>query len=121
MRLANIALANSYSKKIDFCGPLYSNYSIKKDSIEITFKYNNQLNMKGDFLNDIVIAGEDKKFVKAEAYIKNNKLIVFSQSIKAPVAVRYAWNNTDKANLFNGSGLPASPFRTDNWENIIIE
>jgi sialate O-acetylesterase len=121
MRLANIALANSYSKKIDFCGPLYSNYSIKKDSIEITFKYNKNLNIKGAILNDIFIAGEDKKFVKAQTYIKNNKLIVFSQSINSPVSVRYAWNNTDKANLFNGSNLPASPFRTDNWENIIIE
>jgi sialate O-acetylesterase len=121
MRLANIALANSYSKKIDFCGPLYSNYLINKDTIEISFKYNKNLNIKGAILNDIFIAGEDKKFVKAQAYIKNNKLIVFSQSIKTPVSVRYAWNNTDKANLFNGSNLPASPFRTDNWENIIIE
>ena len=72
-------------------------------------------------LNDIFIAGNDRKFIKAEAYIENNKLIVFSPSIKEPVAVRYAWNSTDKANLFNGANLPASPFRTDNWENIIIE
>lgn len=121
VRLANIALANSYSKNIDFCGPLYSNYLVKNDSIEISFKYNKELNIKGAILNDIFISGEDKKFVKAEAYIKNNKLIVFSQTIKSPVSVRYAWNNTDKANLFNSSNLPASPFRTDNWENIIIE
>lgn len=121
IRLANIALANSYSKNIDFCGPLYSNYLIKKDTIEINFKYNKGLSIKGAILNDVFIAGEDKKFVKAQAYIKKNKLIVFSQSIKSPVSVRYAWNNTDKANLFNGSNLPASPFRTDNWENIIIE
>lgn len=121
IRLANIALANSYSKNIDFCGPLYSNYLIKKDIIEVNFKYNKGLSIKGAILNDVFIAGENKKFVKAQAYIKKNKLIVFSQSIKSPVSVRYAWNNTDKANLFNGSNLPASPFRTDNWENIIIE
>jgi sialate O-acetylesterase len=72
-------------------------------------------------LNSIFIAGADRKFVKAQAYIRNNKLFVFSPVIKSPVSVRYAWNNTDKANLFNEDNLPASPFRTDNWENIIIE
>jgi len=121
IRLANIALANSYSKKIAFCGPLYSNYTLNNDKIQIDFNYNLKLNIKGTILNDIFIAGNDRKFIKAEAYVKNNKLIVFSPSVKEPVAVRYAWNNTDKANLFNGANLPASPFRTDNWENIIIE
>jgi hypothetical protein len=121
IRLANIALANSYSKKIAFCGPLYSNYTLNNDKIEIDFNYNSKLNIKGTSLNDIFIAGNDRKFIKAEAYLENNKLIVFSPSVKEPVAVRYAWNSTDKANLFNGANLPASPFRTDNWENIIIE
>lgn len=120
-RLANIALAKSYAKKIDFCGPLYSNYKIKKDRIQIDFKYCSKLNYIGNSLNDIFIAGSDRKFIPAQAYIKNNKLIVFSPLIKDPVAVRYAWNSTDKANLFNGAKLPASPFRTDNWENIIIQ
>ena len=94
---------------------------IKDDKIIISFKYNSELNIKGDYLNEVFIAAEDRKFVKAQAYIKNNKLIVFSPTVKSPVSVRYAWNNTDKANLFNGANLPASPFRTDNWENIIIE
>jgi sialate O-acetylesterase len=120
-RLANLALANSYAENVDFCGPLYSKYVIKDDKIVISFKYNSELNIKGDYLKDIFIAAEDRKFVKAQAYIKNNKLIVFSPTVKSPVSVRYAWNNTDKANLFNGANLPASPFRTDNWENIIIE
>lgn len=120
-RLANIALANSYSKKIAFCGPLFSNYAIENDKVLIDFTYNSKLNIKGTILNDIFIAGNDRKFIKAEAYIENNKLIVLSSSVKEPVAVRYAWNSTDKANLFNGDNLPASPFRTDNWENIIIE
>ncbi len=120
-RLANIALANSYSKKVAFCGPLFSNSAIDNDKVVIDFTYNSMLNIKGTILNDIFIAGNDRKFIKAEAYIENNKLIVFSPSVKEPVAVRYAWNSTDKANLFNGDNLPASPFRTDNWENIIIE
>ena len=109
------------SKKVAFCGPLFSNSAIDNDKVVIDFTYNSMLNIKGTILNDIFIAGNDRKFIKAEAYIENNKLIVFSPSVKEPVAVRYAWNSTDKANLFNGDNLPASPFRTDNWENIIIE
>ena len=121
LRLANIALAKSYKKDIDFCGPLYKKYRVKNDTIVISFEYNDDIYFKGETLNDIFIAGTDRKFVKAQAYIKNNKLFVFSPLVKSPVSVRYAWNNTDKANLFNDENLPASPFRTDNWENIIIE
>lgn len=121
VRLANIALAKSYNKRIDFCGPLYQDYKIKGKSIEVTFSYNQKLHFNGDKLNDIFIAGSDKKFVKATAVIDNNKLIVFSTEVSKPVAVRYAWNTTGEANLFNDAILPASPFRTDSWENIIIE
>jgi hypothetical protein len=121
LRLANIALAKSYKKDVDFCGPLYKKYTVEKDTIEISFDYDEDIYFKGETLNSIFIAGADRKFVKAQAYIRNNKLFVFSPVIKSPVSVRYAWNNTDKANLFNEDNLPASPFRTDNWENIIIE
>lgn len=121
MRLANITLANTYSKKINFCGPLIKKFKVEEDKIEIDFKYGEDLKFTGETLNDIFIAGADRKFVKAQAYIKNDKLIVYSSQISKPLAVRYAWNNTDKANLFNSANLPASPFRTDNWDNIIIE
>jgi sialate O-acetylesterase len=121
VRLANIALANSYTKKIDFCGPLYQQFQIKGNKIEITFSFSKNLNFRGEKLNDVFIAGKDKKFVKATGLIEKDKLIVFSPDVKEPVAVRYAWNNTGEANLFNEANLPASPFRTDSWENIIIE
>ena len=120
-RLANIALTNTYKKQIPFCGPLFQEAIIIGNKIEVSFKYNNGLIFKGDKLNDIFIAGKDKKFVKASAFIENNKLIVFSPEISEPISVRYAWNNTGSANLFNKDNLPASPFRTDSWENIIIE
>ena len=122
LRLANIALASSYKKKdIIFCGPLYKDYKIESDRIKISFKFNQKIAFSGERLEDIFIAGADRKFVKAEAYIEKNKLHVFSPLVKNPVAVRYAWNNTDKANLYNEGNLPASPFRTDHWENISIE
>ena len=120
-RLANIALANTYMKKIPFCGPLFQSAIINGNKIEVQFKYNQGLHYAGEKLNDIFIAGFDKKFIKASAIIENNKLIVSSPEINEPVAVRYSWNNTGSANLFNNDNLPASPFRTDDWENIIIE
>jgi sialate O-acetylesterase len=70
------------------------------------------LNLKR--LNGFAIAGEDKQFVWANAVIENDCVVVWSEKVENPVAVRYAWaNNPENANLFNKEGLPASPFRTD--------
>jgi sialate O-acetylesterase len=63
-----------------------------------------------------VIAGKDGKFVPATARVDRGTLIVSSADIPEPAAVRYAWENyPEGANFFNGAGLPAAPFRTDNW------
>ena len=73
-------------------------------------------NDKYGYLKSFVIAGADKKFVYAKSFIENNTVVVYSDEVKVPVAVRYAWaNNPNDANLFNKEMLPASPFRTDNW------
>ena len=70
----------------------------------------------GDKLQGFMIAGDDKKFVWAEAAISGDTVIVSSKSVPRPAAVRYAWaNKFDWANLFNADGLPAQPFRTDSW------
>jgi sialate O-acetylesterase len=62
------------------------------------------------------IAGADRRFVWADARIEGNRVIVSSAQVPTPVAVRYAWsNNPTKASLYNKSGLPAVPFRTDAW------
>jgi sialate O-acetylesterase len=62
------------------------------------------------------IAGKDKRFVWAKAKIENNKVVVWSDKVTNPVAVRYAWaDNPAGANLYNKEGLPASPFRTDDF------
>jgi sialate O-acetylesterase len=67
-------------------------------------------------LREFAIAGDDKKFVWANAEIVGDKVKVWSDQIKKPVAVRYAWaDNPENANLYNKENLPASPFRTDNW------
>ncbi len=71
---------------------------------------------KGGPLRQFAIAGQDKKFVWADANIDGDRVIVSSSEVTEPVAVRYAWaDNPEGANLYNAEGLPASPFRTDDW------
>ncbi len=118
-RLANWALAKTYSQQdISFTGPLYKSMSIKNNRIIINF-YNPEEGIvtKGKRqVTELYIAGRDKIFHKANADIKGNTLVVWSSDIKKPEAVRYAFGNTAIGNLFGLNGLPASPFRTDNWE-----
>jgi sialate O-acetylesterase len=116
-RLALWALAKTYNKKLVYSGPLYKAMQIKNGKISITFDYAKsglvirELNGENNFL----IAGKDKIFKKAEVRVVKDKLIVFSEEVKNPVAVRYAFTNTSEATLFNKEGLPASSFRTDEW------
>ena len=71
---------------------------------------------KGGKLNHFAIAGADKKFVWANAEIQGKKIVVWSDAIINPTSVRYAWaDNPERANLYNTEGLPARPFRTDNF------
>jgi sialate O-acetylesterase len=79
--------------------------------------YGSAMQFKGEGTHtNFAIAGEDKKFVWAEAKIENGKITVWSAAVPNPVAVRYAWaDNPDGEKLFNIEGLPASPFRTDSW------
>jgi sialate O-acetylesterase len=73
---------------------------------------------KGGELTGFAIAGEDKKFVWADAVIEGSTVVVSSPQVPKPVAVRYAWDINPVCNLYNQAGLPAVPFRTDNWKAI---
>ena len=117
-RLAFWALAKDYKKKVPFSGPLYRSMKIKGDSIIVSFDFAGRgLLLKEERSNtEFLIAGEDRQFVKAEAVADGKQLIVFSARVRNPVSVRYAWSNTAKATLFNVEGLPASSFRTDEWQ-----
>jgi sialate O-acetylesterase len=117
-RLANWALSQTYGKKgIPFSGPLYRKMEIQGDRIRLFFDHAEQgLICKGEKLTHFRIAGKDKVFVEAEAEIDGNTIIVGANTVKAPVAVRFGWNNTAEPNLFNTEGLPASCFRTDDWK-----
>ena len=102
-----------------YSGPIYKSMQIEDDKIVLTFSnIGSGLIVKGGGdLKEFAIAGTNKKFVWAKAKIDNNKIIVWSDEISNPVAVRYAWAiNPAQANLYNKEGLLASPFRTDNWK-----
>ncbi|WP_421150559.1 sialate O-acetylesterase [Seonamhaeicola sp. NFXS20] len=122
-RLAYIALNKDYNfKTIKYKSPIYKSMEIKGDSIElffdsITSSKGNGFNSYGKQLKGFYIAGEDKVFYPAKVIItKERTLKVFSEKVKSPKAVRYGFENCFEVTLFNAYGLPASPFRTDQWE-----
>jgi sialate O-acetylesterase len=116
-RLALWALAKDYGKDVVYSGPLYHSMEVQGTSIALTFTYTDGGIVTKDMkLTGFEIAGNNGVFVKANATIKDGKVLVSSPRVAIPVAARYAWDNTTEASLFNGHGLPASSFRTDNWE-----
>lgn len=120
-RLALAALKVAYGQNIVFSGPLYSSMKVTGDKIKISFKNvcSGLVMKESDELKGWAIAGEDRKFVWADAKIEGNEVVVWSSKVPHPVSVRYAWSdNPLGANLYNKEGLPASPFRTDNWPGI---
>lgn len=117
-RLAYWAFAKNYGfKDVAFSGPLYKSMMLEEDEIRLSFDYaKNGLEARGGELTNFEIAGRDRIFVPALAVIENNTIVVSSLKVPNPVAVRYCWSNTATPNLFNIEGLPASSFRTDDWE-----
>jgi sialate O-acetylesterase len=116
-RLMLPALANVYDRNIEYSGPMYKSSKAADSKMLIIFDHAKGLVAKGGTLKEFQVAGQDKKFVDANAVIiGDNKIEVSSPNVSKPVAVRYGWsNNPEKCNLYNTAGLPASPFRTDDW------
>lgn len=117
-RLALWALANTYGQKdLVYSGPLYDSHEIEGNKIRIKFKHGAGLMAKDEKpLTHFQIAGEDQKFVEAKAVIDGDTIVVSSDAVQKPAAVRFAWSPIAEPNLFNKAGLPASPFRTDDWK-----
>ena len=113
-RLALAARALTYGEKIEYSGPLYESMTEKAGKIILSFKHvGGGLVSKDGELKGFTIAGEDKKFVSAQAKIQGSTVVVSAEGVANPKAVRYGWANVPDVNLFNNEGLPASPFRTD--------
>ena len=121
-RLALAALAQTYRKRIEYSGPMYKAMEVKGDKIELTFTHiGGGLAAKDDApLKGFAIAGEDHKWVWADATIQGSAIVVSSPQVPNPVAVRYAWHINPICNLYNKAGLPASPFRTDTWPGVTV-
>jgi len=120
-RLALAARAIAYGEKIEYSGPIYREGSLKKEDGKIRLRFDHVgggLVAKGPELKGFSIAGEDEKFVWAKAKIENDSVIVRSDKVPQPLAVRYAWAINPECNLYNKEGLPASPFRTDDWPGL---
>ncbi len=130
-RLALAARAQTYGEKVDYMGPMYSHHKVEGNKIRIYFN-GTKGGLKADTYQNIAegkksgestltgftIAGADKKFYWANAAIEGNTVVVWSDEVEMPRAVRYAWADNPICNLYNGINLPASPFRTDDWEGI---
>jgi sialate O-acetylesterase len=117
-RLALWALGTTYGEKIVYSGPLYDAMKVEGDAIRISFEDVGgglEARGQGGELKGFSIAGVDRKFHFAYARIEGDSVVVSSPDVPAPVAVRYAWADSPECNLWNKEGLPASPFRTDDW------
>jgi sialate O-acetylesterase len=117
-RLALSAQKVAYNENsIVYSGPLYQSMKVKGNKVTISFtNVGGGLIAKDGSLKQFAIASEDKKFVWANAEIKKNTVVVWSDKVVKPVAVRYAWADTPEgANLYNKEGLAAAPFRTDDF------
>ncbi len=115
-RLGLWARSQVYGEKIPFSGPLATGHKVSGEEIILSFQHTDGgLMAKDGELTGFVIAGADKQWHWAKARIEGETVVVTSDAVKSPVAVRYAWADNPKCNLYNGAGLPASPFRTDAW------
>ncbi len=122
-RLALWAMAKTYGKDVVYSGPIYKQ-PMKVDGNKIILHFDHVgggLVAKGESLKGFSVAGADRKFVWADAKIEGDMVVVSSDKVSEPVAVRYAWADNPVCNLYNKEGLPATPFRTDDWPGLTAQ
>jgi len=118
-RLARCALARHYGRQVVDSGPTVAAVTRRAHSIRLRFAHaNDGLVAKGGRLEGFTVAGRDRKWHRAEARIHGRVVIVSAPAVPHPTQVRYDWQSNPTATLFNGAGLPAGPFRTDDWPLI---
>jgi sialate O-acetylesterase len=118
-RLALCALAREYGKKISDAGPTFTSVEHLPGALKLHFSHTDGgLVVKGDKLEEFAVAGRDCQWHWADAKVEGDSVVVSSPTVSDPQAARYAWQANPAATLYNGAGLPAVPFRTDNWPGI---
>jgi len=116
-RLALWALGAVYGKDVATSGPLPAGHEIKDNAVIVKFSHTNGglIAKGGGDLKGFTLAGEDKQWHPAQAKIEGDKVTATSADVAHPTALRYAWQDNPDCNLFNGAGIPATQFRTDDW------
>lgn len=115
-RLALLAKAEIYGLNAEYLGPMYKQMNIDRNKVTLFFDHvGDGLEMKGEMLKGFTICGEDSNFVEAIAKIEGDTAVIYSEKVDNPTAVRYGWANYMGINLYSKNGLPAGPFRTDNF------
>jgi sialate O-acetylesterase len=118
-RLALLARKIAYGEKIVAMGPLYKSMKVEGNRAVLSFdNVGTGLEARDGKLTGFEIAGGDKQFHPAEAEIRGDTVVVHSDKVESPVAVRFGWQNCPEVNFWNKDGLPATPFRTDDWPGI---
>ena len=124
-RLAAVALNKTYGKENVYNGPQYQSMKVEGNKVILSFnKTGGDLytNDPYGYLKGFEVAGADKQFYYAKAFIQGDHVVIFCDSVPQPVAVHYAWADyPGDANLYNKQGFPAEPFRTDTWKGITEE
>jgi len=110
LRLARAARAVSYGEAVEYQGPVFRQATPEGNALRAWFDHAKGLNFKKDVATGFEVAGSDGKFSPASARIDGTTVLVSSPDVAEPVLVRYGWENSPLCNLFNGEGLPASPF-----------
>jgi len=120
LRLSLAARAVSYGQRIVHSGPVYRSMTIEDDHVKVHFDHvgGGLVARGGGPLKGFAVAGRDRRFVWAEAQVVRDAVVVSSPSVARPAAVRYGWADNPVCNLHNAEGLPACPFRTDDWPGI---
>ncbi len=114
-RLALIALAKTYGRDVEYSGPVLLSARREGSAFRLTFTHAGGLAATSPSVKGFAIAGDDRVFHPAEARIDGETILVSAPGVSEPVAVRYAWANAPEVSLINAAGLPAAPFRTDDW------
>jgi sialate O-acetylesterase len=122
-RLALVALAKTYGKSdVAHAGPEYDSMTVEGDKVRIKLRNATGLSTRdGGPVKGFAVAGEDRKWQWATATIDGESILVHSPAVPKPVAVRYAWAHNPPTNLYNAAGLPAVPFRTDDWKGVTAD
>jgi sialate O-acetylesterase len=123
LRLAAAARKVAYGENSVHAGPTYQSMTVEGNKVRVKFANAGSglvVKDKYGYVRGFAVAGADKKFRWARGHQEGNDLVLYSDEVPSPVAVRYAWSNNPDGNVYNQEGLPAVPFRTDDWPGVTV-